>query len=231
MLSPWASWGSFIFLNFFLAASSSSSLHSMIKNSTAEFGNYTAISEFRMLNRRNLVECYDRNPFLQINVSSNSSLSDEEFVTVTVSGVSNTTKDDWVAMISPSHSDVSSCPWNKILYTLTGDISNLPLLCHYPVKAQFMSNDPGYLTCKKKECKKYDKGVCVITTCNGSLSFHVINIRTDIEFVFFSGGFETPCILRRSSSLSFANPKKPLYGHISSIDSTGTSVRGLLSTS
>lgn len=89
-----------------------------------------------------------------------------------------------------------------------------------------MSSDPDYLGCKKKECKKYDKGgVCVVTTCSASLEFHVINIRTDIEFVFFAGGFETPCVLKRSDPISFANPKKPLYGHLSSIDSTGQSVR------
>lgn len=89
-----------------------------------------------------------------------------------------------------------------------------------------MSNDPDYVGCKKKECQKYNKkGVCTVSTCSGSLSFHVINIRTDIEFVFFAGGFETPCILNRSASLSFTNPKKPLSGHLSSIDSTGTSMR------
>ncbi|KAA8537299.1 hypothetical protein F0562_027014 [Nyssa sinensis] len=120
---------------------------------------------------------------------------------------------------------VSSCPLNFLLYQQTGDFSNLPLLCHYPVKAQFVSNDPDYLSCKKKECKKYHNGVCAVSTCSGSLSFHVINIRTDIEFVFFAGGFESPCILRRSIPLNFANPKKPLYGHLSSIDSIATSMR------
>lgn len=29
---------------------------------------------------------------------------------------------------------VSSCPLNGILYAQTGDLSKLPLLCHYPVK-------------------------------------------------------------------------------------------------
>lgn len=87
-----------------------------------------------------------------------------------------------------------------------------------------MSNDPDYLSCKKKECKKYRNGRCLVSTCGGALSFHVVNIRTDIEFVLFSGGFEAPCILKRSSPVRFATPNKPLYGHLSSIDSTGTSV-------
>lgn len=87
-----------------------------------------------------------------------------------------------------------------------------------------MSNDPDYLRCKKKECKKYSNRKCKMTTCSGSIKFHVINIRTEIEFVFFGGGFINPCILGRTNPLNFSNPKKPLHGHLSSIDSTGTSV-------
>ncbi|PSS26490.1 Inactive purple acid phosphatase 27 precursor [Actinidia chinensis var. chinensis] len=214
-----------LFIFFHPSSSSSQSLHPLIINSTIEFKNYTAISEFRVLNRRILDQCPDSNPYLQINVSSNSDLSDEEYVTVTVSGVLLPSDSDWVAMISPSNSDVSSCPFAAIKYQQTGDLSKLPLLCHYPVKAQYVSNDPNYLSCKKKECQKYDNGKCVVSTCSGSLSFHVINIRTDIEFVFFAGGFETPCILSRSVPLKFLNPEKPLYGHLSSVDSTGSSMR------
>ncbi|KAK9283328.1 hypothetical protein L1049_011567 [Liquidambar formosana] len=158
-------------------------------------------------------------------IASKSSLSDDEFVSVTVSGVLYPSESDWVAMVSPSHPDVSSCPIDEITYAQTGDLSKLPPVCHYPVKAQFVSNDPDYLKFKKKECKKSSKGVCQVTTCSGMLSFHVINIRTDIEFVFFAGGFELPCILNRSKVGTFANPNKPLYGHLSSVDSTATSMR------
>ncbi|KAM7262532.1 hypothetical protein ACFE04_000215 [Oxalis oulophora] len=119
----------------------------------------------------------------------------------------------------------SYCPENEFGYIQTGDDSTLPLLCHYPVKAQYVSKDPDYLSCKKSECKKYVEGKCVVTTCSGTLKFHVINIRTDIEFVSFAGGFLTPCILIRSDPVSFANPNMPLYGHLSSTDSTGTSMR------
>ncbi|KAJ1441623.1 Purple acid phosphatase-like, N-terminal [Sesbania bispinosa] len=92
-------------------------------------------------------------------------------------------------------------------------------------KAQYMKSDPDYLSCKKKECKRYQNGKCTATTCSGSIKFHVINIRRDIEFVFFSGGFLKPCIVGRSTPVGFANPKKPLFGHVSSTDSTGTSMR------
>lgn len=93
------------------------------------------------------------------------------------------------------------------------------------MQAMYVSKDPGYLSCEKKECKEYNsKGKCQVNTCIGTLSFHVINIRTDIEFVLFGGGFDTPCILARSQPLNFANPNNPLYSHLSSIDSTGSSV-------
>ncbi|KAF8396213.1 hypothetical protein HHK36_017826 [Tetracentron sinense] len=231
-LTKFSSFSLVWFLHFFfllmlplLCSSSSSSSSSYIINSTEEFRHYTAISEFRVLNRRSLLECPEPNPFLQVNISSSSGISDEEYVNVTVSGVLIPSTSDWVAMISPSHSDVSSCPFYSLLYKMTGDLSDLPLLCHYPVKAQFMSNDPDYLSCKKKECKKYRNDTCILTTCSASLTFHVINIRTDIEFVFFSGGFETPCILKRSTPATFTNPRTPLYGHLSSLDSTGASMR------
>lgn len=193
----------------------------------AEFENHTAISDFRMINRKTLGDCPNLNPYIQINISSaNSLLSDDQFVTVTITGVLVPAASDWVAMISPANSDVSSCPLNGIEYQQTGDFSSLPLLCHYPVKAQYASSDPGYLGCKNKECKHRNRrGACVVKTCSATLEFHVINIRTDIEFVFFAGGFVTPCILKRTMPRSFANPKKPLYGHLSSIDSTGSSMR------
>ncbi|KAH9774262.1 Purple acid phosphatase [Citrus sinensis] len=209
----------------FPGSASSSLLHPWALNSSIEHQNYTAISPFRLLNRRFLSECPDSNPYLQINVSKSSDLSDDEFVTVTVSGVLLPAESDWVAMISPSDSNVETCLSAEAMYVQTGDVSSLPLLCHYPVKAKLMSNDRDYLSCKKKECKKYSNGKCVVTTCSGSIKFHVINIRTDIEFVFFAGGFDTPCILNRTNPINFANPKSPLYGHLSSSDSTATSMR------
>ncbi|KAM5551965.1 hypothetical protein ABKV19_026704 [Rosa sericea] len=219
-----------VFVILFLGscASSSSSLHPLVFQSQVEHLNHTAISEFRLLNRKFLVDCPNPSPYLQISVNSSpGGLGDDEFVTVNVSGILNPSKHDWVAMISPANSDVSTCPLNTFYYVQTGDFSKLPLLCHYPVKATYMSTDPDYLSCKKKECKKYQNGTsqCAVSTCSGSLTFHVINIRTDIEFVLFSGGFELPCILKKANPLKFANPNKPLYGYLSSIDSTGTSMK------
>ncbi|KAL0919246.1 hypothetical protein M5K25_011329 [Dendrobium thyrsiflorum] len=197
----------------FLAFSSSSSSSS-------------AISKFKVINRRVLKECLDVNPYLSINVSQSSMLPDEGNITVTVSGVVDPDKDDWIAMISPSNIDVSDCPANAAMYAQTGDLSSLPLLCHYPVKAQYLSNDPSYLNCNKQECKLYgEDNNCSIQTCSGSVTFHFVNIRTELEFVFFTGGFDTPCILKRSQPIGFANPNQPLYGHLSSVDSTGTTMK------
>ncbi|XP_014521523.1 nucleotide pyrophosphatase/phosphodiesterase-like [Vigna radiata var. radiata] len=204
---------------------SPSLLHRVITDTKVLHSNFTAISEFRTINRKILADCSASNPFIRVNVTSNSSLSDDGFVTVTVTGVSKPSDNDWVAMISPSNSDVSSCVLTEFFYLQTGDTAKLPLLCHYPIKAQYMSKDPNYLSCKNKECKKYQNGTCVTSTCSGSIQFHVVNIRSDIEFVFFSGGFLKPCLVGRSKPLSFSNPKTPLYGHLSSIDSSGTSMR------
>ncbi|CAH1440712.1 unnamed protein product [Lactuca virosa] len=200
--------------------------HTKLLDSMDGFQNYTAISDFRLVNRRKLGACLGKNPYRKIQVNSKSELSDDQMITVTVSGVLLPSKSDWVGMITPSNANINACPQNVILYQQTGDLSAQPLLCHYPVKAQFVSNDPDYIGCKKKECKKYDQmGKCLVTTCSASITFHVINIRTDIQFVFFGAGFQTPCVLAISELLKFSNPKKPLYGHLSSVDSTGTSMR------
>jgi hypothetical protein len=93
------------------------------------------------------------------------------------------------------------------------------------MQAQLVKSDPGYLGCKKAACQKRDaSGACKVRTCGATLTFHLINFRTDVEFVFFAGGFQTPCVLKRSGVLRFANPAKPLSGHLSSTDSTATSV-------
>ncbi|XP_059440767.1 probable inactive purple acid phosphatase 27 [Corylus avellana] len=226
--SCWVSRFFIILLTFLLnpSPSSSWSLHPSHIHSMATHRNHTAISDFRLLNRRTLMECSNvTDPSIKIKVSRKSNLVDEEYLTVTVSRVLHPSETDWVAMISPSHSNVESCQDYSYGYIQTGDFDDLPLLCHYPVKAMFVSKDPDYLSCKKKHHKKSRKSKSVVTSCTGKLTFHVINIRTDIEFVFFGGGFDTPCVLARSHRINFVNPKKPLYGHISSIDSTGTSMR------
>ncbi|KAJ7571271.1 hypothetical protein O6H91_01G157300 [Diphasiastrum complanatum] len=119
----------------------------------------------------------------------------------------------------------SNCPAVEALYAETGDISSLPLLCDYPVKSQFLKTDPAYLPCAKSECQNKVGSICIGKTCSGSLTFRLVNIRTDITFVFFQGGFTLPCVLKVSDPLQFARSQAPLYGHLSSTDSTGASMR------
>lgn len=89
---------------------------------------------------------------------------------------------------------------------------------------KFLSTDPEYISCGKTNCEVTVGSNCLVQSCSGSVSFRLINIRTDVFFVFFTGGLALPCVINTSSTLSFANPKSPLYGHLSSVDSTGTQV-------
>ncbi|KAJ4970322.1 hypothetical protein NE237_003421 [Protea cynaroides] len=208
-----------------------SELSAEINSSIAEFYETEfSSSDFRLLNRRSLLSCNDPNPYLQISIDSvsGSGHSSDQDVTVTVSGVLVPVDSDWIAMISPSYSNVTDCAESAAMYLQNGDTSSLPLLCHYPVKAQYLSNDPDYLGCRKTQCQESVGGSCLVRTCNGSLTFHVINIRTDIEFVFFTNGFDVPCILTQTGPVSFASPNSPLYGHLSSVDSTGQSSIGVV---
>ncbi|GJM92849.1 hypothetical protein PR202_ga09353 [Eleusine coracana subsp. coracana] len=92
-------------------------------------------SEFRTVNRKRLDSCRNTSPYLSISVSTGGApLPDEVFLQVTVAGVLKPDGDDWVAMITPSNSSVSGCLLNGANYVQTGDLANLPLLCHYPVK-------------------------------------------------------------------------------------------------
>ncbi|KAL4327587.1 hypothetical protein AHAS_Ahas13G0115000 [Arachis hypogaea] len=87
--------------------SADATLEDVIRKSSRVHRNFTALSEFRTINRRVLPDCSASSPNLKLMVnvsSSNSSLSDDEFITVTVSGVSRPSNGDWVAMISPSNS-------------------------------------------------------------------------------------------------------------------------------
>ncbi|KAH9290758.1 hypothetical protein KI387_034875, partial [Taxus chinensis] len=169
--------------------------------------------------------CSQENSYLQMDLSTTGPLESEEFVNVTIQGMLNPKEDDWVALISPTNANVTNCLLSSILYLETGDWKSLPLLCHYPVKSQFMKNDPLYKSCKKSRCQKKKGKRCVVKTCSGSVTFHIVNIRTEIEFVLFRGGYEHPCILHRSQPLKFSNPNMPLYAHLSAIDSTGSSMK------
>ncbi|KAJ7571287.1 hypothetical protein O6H91_01G157900 [Diphasiastrum complanatum] len=180
---------------------------------------------FSSINRRSMLGCHDPNPYLKLSVNTTGPLADVQEVTVTVSGVFVPEDDDWIGVFSAASHNYSNCPAVEALYAETGDISSLPLLCDYPVKSQFLKTDPAYLPCAKSECQNKVGSICIGKTCSGSLTFRLVNIRTDITFVFFQGGFTLPCVLKVSDPLQFARSQAPLYGHLSSTDSTGASMR------
>lgn len=125
---------------------------------------------------------------------------------------------------------------NQCLFFLSFLFTALPIFfwfswCKFLLnwQAAYLRSDPDYLPCNNKGCviPPVD-GKCEQVTCSATLSFHIINFRTDVEFFLFDGGFVTPCLLYKSKTLSFQNPNAPLYGLISSIDSTATSVSIIL---
>lgn len=175
--------------------------------------------------RRQLSSCLDLNPFITVVHNAAAPLANLQNVTVHVSGIILPSDLQWLAVFTPSSSDTSTCLENEALYVETGDLSSLPLLCHYPIKFQFLKEDPAFLDCSNSVCSKRLAGLCVARTCQASLTFELINVRTDIKFVLFSGGLDTPCVLAQSDSVAFANPNQPLHGHLSMVDSTGTAVK------
>ncbi|XP_038690629.1 probable inactive purple acid phosphatase 27 isoform X4 [Tripterygium wilfordii] len=188
---------------------------------------WVADKDFQVINRRVLGSCVHRdNKLFIIKITSNPHLPDETTIEVKVTAPRDYISDkDWVAMVSPSNSNNKLCPHWKHMYEQTGDKDDHPLTCHYPVKSQPVKNDRDYLTCGDKECYKYQKNICLYETCSATLKFHVVNIRTSIAFVLFGGGFSKPCFLAKSQTVRFVNPKKPLYGHVSSVGSRGTKMR------
>lgn len=180
---------------------------------------------FSTLNRRRLASCANLFPYAKIQMDAAGPLADVQTVTVTVSGMSNPSDRDWVAVMSPSNSNTDACPANGALYLQTGDISSNPLTCHYPVKYKFLNSDPGYVPCSNPKCEVGVAGNCLVQTCAATVSFRMINIRSDVTFVLFSGGLAAPCVIAATAPVGWANPKSPLYGHLSSVDSTGTQMR------
>ncbi|MCO5560919.1 hypothetical protein L7F22_014539 [Adiantum nelumboides] len=86
------------------------------------------------LERRKLSSCLDPNPFVNISHSAVSPLEHHQNITVNINGVFVPSKLDWIAVVTPSNSDISTCLENEALYIETGDLTLLPLLCHYPMK-------------------------------------------------------------------------------------------------
>lgn len=111
---------------------------------------------------------------------------DAEWVDVTLRSA-NPSVDDWVGVFSPAKFDSSSC------YSATDKKDQPPYICSSPLKYKFV--DSSYYT----------------KTGKATLRFQLINQRADFSFALFSGGLSNPKLKAVSNSVSFANPKAPLY--------------------
>ncbi|KAL6558788.1 putative inactive purple acid phosphatase 27 [Orobanche minor] len=97
--------------------------------------------------------------------------------------------DDWIAVFSPAKFNGSICK-------LENDPKEiLPFICTAPIKYQFANfSDPNYAK-----------------TGKASVTLQLINQRADFSFALFRGGLSKPQLLAVSNSISFVNPKAPVY--------------------
>ncbi|KAL5973053.1 hypothetical protein ACLOJK_039860 [Asimina triloba] len=75
------------------------------------------------------------------------------------------------------------------------DMSQAPFICVAPIKYQYANYSS----------KSYTK------TGKGLLKLQLINQRADFSFALFSGGLSNPKLVAVSNTISFANPKSPVY--------------------
>ncbi|XP_072971742.1 nucleotide pyrophosphatase/phosphodiesterase-like isoform X2 [Typha angustifolia] len=98
------------------------------------------------------------------------------------------TSDDWIGVFSPARINSSSCPddgTNK---------EQKPMICSAPIKYQYANYSSNYINSGK-----------------GSLKLQLINQRADFSLALFSGGLSNPKLIAVSNTISFANPKAPVY--------------------
>lgn len=114
---------------------------------------------------------------------------DTEWVSVDLEH-DNPSVGDWIGVFSPANFNSSTC-----LPESSESEDQAPYICSAPIKYKFVKDtDSGYTK-----------------TGKASLKFQIINQRADFSFVLFSGGLSKPKLVAVSNSVSFANPKAPLY--------------------
>ncbi|KAJ9676632.1 hypothetical protein PVL29_021913 [Vitis rotundifolia] len=114
---------------------------------------------------------------------------DTEWVSVDLEH-DNPSVGDWIGVFSPANFNSSTC-----LPESSESKDQAPYICSAPIKYTFVNDsNSGYTK-----------------TGKASLKFQIINQRADFSFVLFSGGLSKPKLVAVSNSVSFANPKAPLY--------------------
>ncbi|KAL2516642.1 putative inactive purple acid phosphatase 27 [Abeliophyllum distichum] len=97
--------------------------------------------------------------------------------------------DDWIGVFSPAKFNGSNC------YMENDSKEQAPYICTSPIKYQFANFSNS----------NYRK------TGKASVKFQLINQRADFSFALFAGGLSNPKLVAVSNSISFANPKAPVY--------------------
>ncbi|XP_021759419.1 probable inactive purple acid phosphatase 27 [Chenopodium quinoa] len=114
---------------------------------------------------------------------------DIEWVTVKLRSP-NPSSDDWIGVFSPAKFNASAnCE----------EVGNSrvlkPFICTAPIKYQYANHSNSDYT----------------NSGTTTLKFLLINQRTDFSFALFSGGLSSPKLVAVSNTISFANPKAPVY--------------------
>ncbi|KAM7274830.1 hypothetical protein ACFE04_016696 [Oxalis oulophora] len=97
--------------------------------------------------------------------------------------------EDWVGVFSPANFNSATCP------PVDESEDQTPYLCTSPIKYKYANDSSSAYT----------------NTGINALKFQLINQREDFSFALFSGGLSNPKLIAVSSSITFANPKAPLY--------------------
>lgn len=100
----------------------------------------------------------------------------------------NPSNDDWIGVFSPAKFSTSLCEKES-------GREEAPLLCTSPIKFQNANyTNPDYSKSGK-----------------GFLKLQLINQREDFSVALFSGGLSNPKLIAVSNSVTFSNPKAPVY--------------------
>ncbi|XP_012833455.1 PREDICTED: probable inactive purple acid phosphatase 27 [Erythranthe guttata] len=96
--------------------------------------------------------------------------------------------DEWIGVFSPAKFNGSVC-------YMENPKEQSPHICTAPIKYQFANfSNSEYANSGK-----------------ASVKFQLINQRADFSFALFGGGLSNPKLIAVSNSISFVNPKAPLY--------------------
>lgn len=114
---------------------------------------------------------------------------DTEWVTVELRSP-HPSPDDWIGIFSPANFNASAT---------CEEVGNTrvqqPFICTAPIKYQYANYSNSDYT----------------KTGRSTLKFQLINQRADFSFALFSGGLSSPKLVALSNTISFANPKAPVY--------------------